>query len=292
MSVITVTNDTALAAAVKAAKSGDVLSLAPGRYTALLLSRRQRLTFRSQDPDNPAVLESLHLADCASLVFAGIELDAGRSMDPYANRIYRSSVAFSDMHVHGDASEPPTASVTAGLAFFNCGTVSVMNSRFDHLNRGIVNDGTSGGNFVGNVFSDMRSDGIDNTASSQVLIAGNVFCDFYPEPKDHPDAIQFWTSGQTVANHDITVRDNLIVRGLGAPMQGVFMKDETGKLLSKEVPGDEPIVMVELLNSTPEPDGSVKVYHLRVPPTMKRAREAVAWTFGVSEKEYRNMVES
>ena len=40
----------------------------------------------------------------------------------------------------------------------------------------------------------------------------------------------------------------------------------TARLLRKEVPDDEPIIMVDVLNSTPEPDGSVKRYHLRVDP--------------------------
>ena len=39
--------------------------------------------------------------------------------------------------------------------------------------------------------------------------------------------------------------------------------------------------MVEVVNSTPEPDGSRKTYFLRVPPTIGTAREAVAWTFGL-----------
>ena len=45
----------------------------------------------------------------------------------------------------------------------------------------------------------------------------------------------------------------------------------------------EPVVMVEVLNSTPEPDGSFKDYWLRVPPTMETARQAVAWTFGLAD---------
>jgi hypothetical protein len=40
----------------------------------------------------------------------------------------------------------------------------------------------------------------------------------------------------------------------------------TARLLRKDVPGDEPIVYVDLLNSTPEPDGSVRRYMLRVDP--------------------------
>ena len=40
----------------------------------------------------------------------------------------------------------------------------------------------------------------------------------------------------------------------------------TARLLQKDVADDEPIVMVDLLNSTPEPDGSTKRYLLRVDP--------------------------
>jgi hypothetical protein len=40
----------------------------------------------------------------------------------------------------------------------------------------------------------------------------------------------------------------------------------TARLLRKEVADDETIVLVDLLNSTPEPDGTVKRYQLRVDP--------------------------
>ncbi len=49
---------------------------------------------------------------------------------------------------------------------------------------------------------------------------------------------------------------------------------------------DEPLVMVKVTNKTPEPDGSHREYCIRVPPRMNTAREAVAWTFQMSENEY------
>ncbi|MCC7372593.1 MAG: hypothetical protein IT306_29535 [Chloroflexi bacterium] len=55
---------------------------------------------------------------------------------------------------------------------------------------------------------------------------------------------------------------------------------------------DEPLVMVEVANSTPEPDGSRKRYMLRVPPSMRTCQEAVAWTFGVEPEQYRLAVET
>jgi hypothetical protein len=48
---------------------------------------------------------------------------------------------------------------------------------------------------------------------------------------------------------------------------------------------DEPLLLVRVTNSTPEPDGSHRDYLLRVPPAVTSAREAVAWTFGVERPE-------
>jgi hypothetical protein len=67
---------------------------------------------------------------------------------------------------------------------------------------------------------------------------------------------------------------------------------ERGTLYRKELAGDEPIVMVKVRNSTPEPDGSVKDYFLRVPPTMTNASEAVAWLCGKTAETYRPEVET
>ncbi|WP_436848716.1 DUF6745 domain-containing protein [Streptomyces asoensis] len=63
-------------------------------------------------------------------------------------------------------------------------------------------------------------------------------------------------------------------------------RDETGTLWRIDLPADEPVVMVEVLNSTPEPDGTRRTYWLRVPPSTRTAREGVAWTFGLTAQGY------
>ncbi len=62
--------------------------------------------------------------------------------------------------------------------------------------------------------------------------------------------------------------------------------DEFGVLYKKSLHMDEPIVVVRVLNPTPEPDGTRKYYFLRVPPYMTSAKAAVAWTFNMSPEEY------
>ena len=107
--------------------------------------------------------------------------------------------------------------------------------------------------------------------------------------------------------------------------------DEFGTLYKREVPGDEPIVLCHVLNSTPEPDGKLtrsqamktfaptkkliskhpkdskfKTYFLRVDPLLRpmlennqfgkpqklTALNAVASTFGMTGEEYRPLIES
>jgi hypothetical protein len=73
----------------------------------------------------------------------------------------------------------------------------------------------------------------------------------------------------------------------------VIHEDQTGKLWRRERGGNRPsMLVVEVVNSTPEPDGSFKTYFLQVPPEMTRASEAVAWTFGLEPEEYRPVVET
>jgi hypothetical protein len=69
-------------------------------------------------------------------------------------------------------------------------------------------------------------------------------------------------------------------------------RDETGILWRIPLTGDEDVVMVEVVNSTPEPDGTSRTYWLRVPPATRTAREGVAWTFGVSEADYEPLVQT
>ena len=68
--------------------------------------------------------------------------------------------------------------------------------------------------------------------------------------------------------------------------------DDTGTLWHLDLPGDEPLVMVEVVNATPEPDGTSRIYWLRVPPETGTARAGVAWTFGLTADEYHPQVQT
>jgi hypothetical protein len=75
---------------------------------------------------------------------------------------------------------------------------------------------------------------------------------------------------------------------LGGAMR--IAEDETGILWRKIWLTYDAWAAVEVINATPEPDGTHKHYFLQVPPDMRSAREAVAWTYGLSPKAYLRLV--
>lgn len=102
---------------------------------------------------------------------------------------------------------------------------------------------------------------------------------------------------------DIDNTDNMELRRSMIEMYGIanylrdthakeIHRDSFGVLYRKDQDGEEPLVMVELENKTPEPDGTYRKYFLRVPPTMRTARQAVAWSFGLTASEYKPTQES
>jgi len=61
--------------------------------------------------------------------------------------------------------------------------------------------------------------------------------------------------------------------------------DDTGVLWRKQWFRDA-WAAVEVVNGTPESDGTRKRYFLQVPPDVHSAREAVAWTYGLTPQQY------
>jgi len=67
-------------------------------------------------------------------------------------------------------------------------------------------------------------------------------------------------------------------------------EDDTGILWEKRWPDGDAWAAVEVINGTPEPDGSHRRYFLQVPPNMLTARSAVAWTYGLTARQYRGLL--
>jgi Ca2+-binding RTX toxin-like protein len=221
-----VSNTDALIAALKTAQSGDTILLTAGSYSAINLSgvnfAGQGVTIASADPSHPATVAGVGLDRCSGLTFSNLEVTINSSTQDAFDVSYSSNIHLVGINMHG----APGGDVP-GLLFKNSSNVSVENSEFHDLGTSAVRNYQSDHVTISNNnFHDINGDGVDSNDSSYVTVHGNYFTNFHEAPGDHPDAIQFYTAGQTTSAHDITVSDNTVVRGTGDVVQGVFMGNE------------------------------------------------------------------
>jgi hypothetical protein len=72
----------------------------------------------------------------------------------------------------------------------------------------------------------------------------------------------------------------------------LLQHDSFGELYRTRQPDDEDLIVVKVINSTAEPDGTFREYFLRVPPEIRSARAGIAWSFGLEEWEYKPQIET
>ena len=141
-------------------------------------------------------------------------------------------------------------------------------------------------------------DRIHNTEGAAIKFRGDSEVDVY--------AVHGITVEKKIIDRDYTVDDidaemNTEIRRIMIDLYGDIryiqdsglepvQTDEFGSLFVKKVPDDEDIVMVKVVNSTMEPDGSFKDYWLRADPRAyngeRTARAAVASTWRNKDGSY------
>ncbi len=233
-STVQVSTSEELSDALRRAKGGETIALTPGAYRLKIKDIHAEVTVTSADPANRAVMEQLDLNDSSGLTFADLELVAPLS---YPSKGWPSGFFFGHVsHVRLDHLEVHSApggtliTENSGIIIMNSDHVEVLDSDFHDLHHGLNQFTNEYLTVRGNHFHHLRDDGIRGGGSSNVLIEGN-FCEGnHPDHDDldHPDCIQFWTTGTTAPAHDITIKDNVFVRADGTPVQGIFMGDEIG----------------------------------------------------------------
>jgi hypothetical protein len=115
---------------------------------------------------------------------------------------------------------------------------------------------------------------IHNLDGPSIKFRGGSMCDVYAI---HGVRVTKNIIDRSFTADDISKEENVEVRRVMIELYGqekylldinaqIVHSDDFGKLYKKEFPNDESLMMVEVVNSTPEPDGSYKNYFLRVDP--------------------------
>jgi len=255
-----VTTAPELRIALAAARSGDVLVLAPGTYAATDLktdpgrtAEDAPITIRSQDSANPAALSGLKVKGVVGLIFDGVTFDytftpGDNGPDkkginwPFmvtgsTNVTIRNCLFDGDIATEG-APEDVGFPTATGLVVRGTKGLVLENNVFTLWGRGLAIDGSARVEIRANDIHSIRMDGINLAAINTVLIEGNHIHDFKRSlaSKDHADMIQFWTAGTKSPSKNITIRGNLFDSGVGAYTQTIFMRNE---LVDQKKAGEE-----------------------------------------------------
>ena len=233
----------ALAGALRQVRPGTTLLLPPGDYGPLAArglggAPGRPLTLRAADPADPPVFTGLDLQEPAHLVLEGLVFDYRFAPgDPEHVRPFAITggrdVTIRDALFDGDRARGVSAAADGyghgyGLRIGESTDITLERSEIRDFLRGIVVADSHRVTIRDNDLHDLRSDGMNFAAVQHVRIEGNVIRDFRtaPDTGDHPDMIQFWTSGTTTPSTDIVIRDNLLSSGRGSWTQSIFLRNE------------------------------------------------------------------
>jgi parallel beta-helix repeat protein len=221
-----VSNAQQLAAALQTAQAGEVIKLAAGSYGDVQLSGLHfsgaGVTITSADPTHEAVVNSVWASQSSGLTVdhLNVQLPASEQYGVYIGDA--SNVSVSNLTIQGTGA--PGAYNGVGVMVRSSTGVSLTHSDMGQLDTGMVVGDSSTVTVSNNTVHDVSGDGMDTVGTTNELISSNTFTNFSPGDGVHPDAIQFFADGSGVGDNNILVEDNVITRGTGTVMQGVFVE--------------------------------------------------------------------
>lgn len=232
MSTINVESTAALTAALKVAQNGDTILLAPGTYSGLTIKNIDTgglVTIKSADPANEAVLTNFNIGGSSGFKFQNVEMVATGGVGYYSWVIRDSqNIQFDSVNVHGTLDGNPQNDA-AGIQVFDSSQISITNSEFHQLYRGVAFSESNNITVDGNEFHDTARTAIFSQNVQKVAITENSFTNFRPVDGDHMDAIAFtMKSDGTNTTEDVLIAGNALTRGDGKVAQGIFFRDPTG----------------------------------------------------------------
>lgn len=211
----------ALEAALALAKAGDRITLEPGAY-AKFGWRDKAYPGVTIAAAGPVTVAGVELLNVSGLTLAGL----GLRLDPVRTKKCAVINKCSRIVLNGCDLRDAPGSLNGGALVIDSQDVALLGCAVTQVSTALQIVNSPNVAVTGNDFHDITGDGVQSTGSSFVTISGNHFTDFHPSPGDHPDAIQFFTLNQKAPATDLTITDNVYVRGAGVAVQGIFMGDE------------------------------------------------------------------
>lgn len=234
---------------------GDTIRLAAGDYGDFAIKSKafaSDVTITSADAGNPAVFHTLNVAGSSNINFQGLKVDFNPTTSTMSNSAAvtidsSKGITFSNGIIEGGPAitgVQPTAtaldstgnvigySTGRGIYVVGSNDIEIRGTDISQVHRGIVLGSSDSVTIAGNEIHDTRGTGIVGGASN-LTIEENYIHSITPwrigqTGGDHADYIALWTDPrQTSATENVVIRDNVMSRGHGDTILGMWMQGGT-----------------------------------------------------------------
>ena len=217
--------------------SGATITLADGSYGNLDLQDltfRAPVTIRAQNSGG-AIFTTVFLDNVHYLSFDDVvverPLDVGEQNYTHAVDIEDSShISFSNSEFLGSDDDDYTNDPYA-FTVLTSDNISVVDSTFHDLARGMVVGSSTNVTMARNYFYDISQDVSDWAGNTGLLIEGNVMTAMHGDGVVHNDFIQFQTASTPKADENVIIRGNFILESendsTNYETQAIFLRDQT-----------------------------------------------------------------
>jgi hypothetical protein len=238
--VFTVSNATELRSALTAAQSlaGAEIRVNPGNYGVLdWRSKRYpngMVRIVAATATRP-VFSAISFASSSGILMSGVQVSGGAS--PLVNLSGASNIRFTNSHLRGaSANLDPWDDSNTAIWVRSASNITLSGNDFQDLRAALYIQNAYDVDVTRNSFTYLR-EGINVASLGRGSISGNVFHSFSPNYglREHPDAIQFWTRGETWGSFDITLANNFFAFGGQRAVQGIFIRSEEAESYNRPV---------------------------------------------------------
>jgi hypothetical protein len=225
--VFTVSNLTELRTALAEAQkvAGAEIRLNPGNYGALIWNYKSyplgRVYVVAATRTKP-VFSSIQAASSNNMSFHGLKVTGGGGKLVQLNGSQNMSFTGGEISGFTENGNPWDESATALQVRFSK-NVLVQDNKFSDVRAAIYTQRSERVTLRYNRVISVR-EGFNMVSTDDLQVRGNHFSNFYPryDLREHPDAMQFWTSGEVKGSNRVRILENFIAMGGKRAIQGIF----------------------------------------------------------------------
>ena len=221
------------------AAGGETIRLAPGYYPPLVLHKKRFSEPVIVDGQGLAIIKRIELDRVQNITFRNIIVEGGpvelQDRDYAVNVMNSAGVSFVGSRI-GWSRDGNPLNDAMGVNIRLSENVTLSENIIHDSFIGLVIRDADSVTVKGNIFRDIRRDGINLSGSVDVTLDQNTCTEFHPtRPLDHPDCIQLWNDTADRSNQNIRITGNRVLRGEGGVSQGIFLSGQKPGLPHRDV---------------------------------------------------------